>query len=415
MSTVSHSMAEGQAVGLALGETQGSHAPRIAKPSKTVAVMVGEVSGDQLGVGLMRALKDKHPDTKFRFVGIGGTLMRAEGMDSWFDAEELAVMGLAEVLRHLPRLLKRRKQATQALFDAKPDVVIGIDAPDFTLKLEQLCKQAGMRTLHYVSPSIWAWRPKRAERIIRSCDEVLCLFPMEPPLYHAQQMPARFVGHPLADAMPLPPDQTSARDALGLSHEQPVLALLPGSRMSELKRLAPDFLRAAERLAAEIDGLTVLMPAANRACHDYLCAQLTEIVEQPEAFHVLNGHASLALRAADQTLIASGTAALEAMCAGTPMVVAYRVAPLTHWIVRTFKMLKTPWYSLPNVLANELLVPELMQHDCHVDSMVEASLALWQDEARRTAMRERFAQLHQQLALNADEGAADAVWEHLNR
>lgn len=412
MSTVSHTVTtQGQTAHVLPPQDAG----RTAKPSKTIAIMVGEVSGDQLGVGLMRALKAKHPDTSFQFVGIGGELMRAEGMTSWFDAEELAVMGLAEVLRHLPRLLKRRKQATQALLAAQADVVIGIDAPDFTLKLEQRCKQAGMKTLHYVSPSIWAWRPKRAERIIRSCNEVLCLFPMEPPLYHAQNMAARFVGHPLADAMPQPADQTGARDALGLSPTQPVLALLPGSRLSELKRLAPDFLRAAERLCDEIDGLTVLVPAANRACHDFLREQLTEIIERPQTFHLLNGHASLALRAADQTLIASGTAALEAMCAGTPMVVAYRVAPLTHWVVRAFNMLKTPWYSLPNVLANERLVPELMQDDCNVDAMVQASMALWHDESRRTAMRERFAQLHQQLALNADEQAADAVWEHLNR
>ncbi|MDE2271671.1 MAG: lipid-A-disaccharide synthase, partial [Xanthomonadaceae bacterium] len=361
----------------------------------------GEDSGDLLGAELIEALRARFPAA--RFVGVGGPRMRAAGFDAWHDISELSVMGLAEVLRHLPRLLRLRASLARRLVDLKPDAFIGIDAPDFNLGLERRLKQAHVRTLHYVSPSIWAWREKRAGKIGRATDCVLCLFPMEPPLYARHGVDARFVGHPLADRFPLAPDQEAARRELGLAADEPVLAVLPGSRLSEIHRLGGIFLDAAMRVAARIPDLQIVMPAANPRCR----AALAKLLPQGSAIMLVDGQAHRAMAAADVVLLASGTAALEAMLAKRPMVVGYRIAPLTHVLVRSLGMLKTRVYSLPNILAGRMLVPELMQHDCTPAKLADAVLGWFGDAGRRDALSHEFERMH--LTLHAGGGAAAAA------
>ncbi len=318
-----------------------------ASPGPVIALVAGEASGDLLGADLIRALRVRYPQARF-------PQMRAEGFEAWWDCSALAVMGLAEVLRHLPRLLKLRGQLRQRLLQLRPDVFIGIDAPDFNLGLERRLKQAGLRTVHYVSPSVWAWRRERAARIGQSADRVLCLFPMEPPIYAEYGVDARFIGHPLAEQYPLPNDRAAARAELGIEAHAKVLAVLPGSRLGEIGRIGADFLAAAARLQAERPQLQILAPMANAACRAAFEAQLAKAAEAPR-LRLLDGQSALALRAADAVLLASGTAALEALLAGTPMVVGYRISALTHWIVRRLGLLKVSHFSLPNALAGRAL------------------------------------------------------------
>ena len=365
--------------------------------SRVFAMVAGEDSGDQLGAELIEALRVNHPDAKF--AGVGGPRMRAAGLDAWHDISELSVMGLAEVLRHLPRLLRLRASLARRLVALRPDAFIGIDAPDFNFGLERKLKQAGIATVHYVSPSIWAWREGRAEKIGRSTDSVLCLFPMEPPLYAKHGVNARFVGHPLADRFPLVPDREAARRELGLDATAPVLAVLPGSRLSEIQRLGAIFLEAAQRVAAEIPRLQVVIPAANPRCR----AALENLQGQPDAL-LVDGHAHRAMVAADVVLLASGTAALEAMLAKRPMVVGYRIAPLTHALVKGLGMLKTNVYALPNVLAGRMLVRELMQRDCTPAKLAGAVIELFRDGARRDELTHEFERMH--LSLHKGGGAA---------
>lgn len=371
--------------------------------TQRIALCAGETSGDQLGAGLIEALRERFPDAQF--AGIGGDAMRAAGMDTWFDASELAVMGLAEVLAHLPRLLKLRKAFRQRVLDWKPDVFIGIDAPDFNLGVERWLKQRGVRTVHDVSPSVWAWRENRALRIGESADRVLCLFPMEPPIYARHGVDAAFIGHPLADAIPLQPDRGGARAALGESADAPILALLPGSRLGEIRRMLPDFTDAARRLAADVPGLRVLVPAANAQCRTAIHA----IVGDAPAFRVIDGRAQQIMIASDAVLLASGTAALEAMLCKRPMVVGHRIAPLTYRIVRLFGMLKSAHVSLPNVLAGEALIPELLQADCTPGNLHAALLRWFRDDEAVAALQPRFLAIHQTLRRDASARAAEAV------
>lgn len=374
-----------------------------------IALVAGEASGDQLGAGLVAELRQRFPDAEF--AGIGGPLMRAEGLDAWHDASELAVMGLAEVLRHLPRLLRLRRTLRERLLAWRPDVFVGIDAPDFNLGVERWLKQRGVRTVHYVSPSVWAWRESRAERIGQSADRVLCLFPMEPPIYARHGVDARFVGHPLADALPLEPDRGAARAALGLAPDAPVLAVLPGSRLGEIRRLGAIFLEAAARLAPQLPGLQVVVPAANAECRALLDA-LAKDAGLP--VRVLDRDAQRAMIAGDAVLLASGTAALEAMLCKRPMVVGYRLAPLSHALVRAFGLLKVARVSLPNVLAGEALVPELLQDDCTPEKLAAALLPMLRDPAVGVALQPRFREIHLQLRQDASARAADAVAELLH-
>lgn len=365
--------------------------------SRVFAMVAGEDSGDLLGSELIEALRANHPGA--RFVGVGGPRMRAAGLDAWQDISELSVMGLAEVLRHLPRLLRLRALLARRLAALNPDVFIGIDAPDFNFGLERKLKHAGIPTVHYVSPSIWAWREGRAEKIRGAADCVLCLFPMEPALYAKHGVNARFVGHPLADRFPLVPDRGTARRELGLDADAPVLAVLPGSRLSEIHRLGAVFLDAARRVAAEVPGLQVVIPAANPRCRE----AIDKLPREPGA-RVVDGHAHRAMVAADVVLLASGTAALEAMLAKRPMVVGYRIAPLTHALVKGLGMLKTDVYALPNVLAGKTLVPELMQHDCTPARLADAVIGLFRDPARRDELTHEFERMH--LSLHKGGGAA---------
>jgi lipid-A-disaccharide synthase len=374
-----------------------------------IALVAGEASGDLLGAGLIEEIRRRHPDALF--AGIGGPAMRAAGMVTWHDCSELAVMGLAEVLRHLPRLLRLRRETRQRVLDWAPNVFVGIDAPDFNLGLEKRLKAAGLRTVHYVSPSVWAWREGRAKKIGLSADRVLCLFPMEPPIYARHGVDARFVGHPLADAIALLPDRIEARTRLGLPPGGRVLALLPGSRLGEIARLLPAFLDAARLLARDLPGLHIVIPAANAACREAIERVLASAngALVRESIGVLDGHAQAAMIASDVVLLASGTAALEAMLTKRPMVVGYRISALTYRLVMWLGLMKVDRYSLPNVLANEPIVPELMQEDCTPEKLA-AALHVWFDNPEAVAgLQARYLAIHQSLRQDASARAADAV------
>jgi len=363
-----------------------------------IAVVAGEASGDILGSGLMRAIKTRHPDAQF--IGVGGPLMEAEGMRSYFPMERLSVMGLVEVLGRLKELLARRKLLIQTLIDEKPDVFIGIDAPDFTLNIELKLRQAGIKTVHYVSPSVWAWRQKRVLKIREGCDLMLTLLPFEARFYEEKGVPVRFVGHPLADTIPLDADRDAARAELGLGNG-PVVALMPGSRGGEVGRLGALFFDTAERLLAQRPNIRFVLPCASPQRR----AQLEVLLQGRDLpLTLLDGRSHVALAACDAVLIASGTATLEALLYKRPMVVAYRLAPLTYWILK--RMVKSPYVSLPNLLAQRLLVPELLQDAATAEALAQTLLPLLDSGAEQTA---GFDALHRTLRRDASNQAADAV------
>lgn len=377
----------------------------------TIALCAGEASGDQLGAALIKELRARRPD--LRCVGIGGPAMRAAGLECWFDASELSVMGLVEVLRHLPRLLRLRRQFLERLKATAPSLYVGIDAPDFNLGVERRLKASGIRTVHYVSPSIWAWRQTRARKIGASAERVLCLFPFEPELYQRYGVDARFVGHPFADELPLVPDRAAALADLGLDSVAKVLAVLPGSRRGEIRRLGDDFLTTAQAFLAAHPDWHVLIPVAQPQLAAALSAQLAQI-GAPPAIRLVDGRMRTVLAACQLCLVASGTATLEALLCQRPMVVAYRIAPLTYWIVRTFGILKVRNYSLPNVLAGRDLVPEISQDDVIPDRLLPA-LEHWlqhpEDGLRFVA---ECQVIHERLRQNASARAAEAVLECLS-
>lgn len=376
-----------------------------------IALVAGEASGDGLGAGLIDELRRRFPDAEFS--GIGGDAMRNSGCQTWFDASELALMGLAEILRHLPRLLKLRREFRERVFEWQPDVFIGIDAPDFNLGVEKWLKQRGIRTVHYVSPSVWAWREKRAEKIGASADMVLCLFPMEPPIYARHGIDARFVGHPMADGIPACCDREQARAELGLSSAAKVLAVLPGSRLGEVGRLGGNFFEAAWQVSERIPGLHVVVPAANDACRRLISEQLSASALPVAYSHLLDGNARTAMVAADVVLLASGTATLETMLVKRPMVVGYRVAELTYRIVKALGLLKVDRYALPNILAGQDLAPELMQHDCTPDKLAAAVLRWFDEPQLAAALQPVYQRLHDELRCDASARAAEAIAELL--
>lgn len=370
-----------------------------------IALVAGEASGDILGAGLMQALKARHPDAEF--IGVGGARMEAEGLQSSFPMERLAVMGLVEVLGRLFELLGRRRQLARELIAAKPDVFIGIDAPDFNLGLELKLRRAGIKTVHYVSPSVWAWRQKRVLKIRDACDLMLTLFPFEAQFYDAHQVPVRFVGHPLADAIPPQADRAAAREALGLPQDEPVVALMPGSRGGEVARLGELFLDAAIRLRALRPGIRFLLPCATPERR----AQLEQMLASRDLpLTLLDGRSHEALAACDAVLIASGTATLEALLYKRPMVVAYRVAPLTYRILK--RLVKSPYISLPNLLAERLLVPELIQDAASADALAQSLAPLIDGGEVQT---ERFDVIHRALRRDASAQAAEAVLKLVGR
>lgn len=364
-----------------------------------IALVAGEASGDILGSGLMQALKARYPDA--RFIGVGGPRMQREGLDSYFPMERLSVMGLVEVLGRLPELLSRRKRLIRTLIDARPDVFIGIDAPDFTLGVELKLRRAGIKTVHYVSPSVWAWRQKRVLKIREACDLMLTLFPFEARFYDEHQVPVRFVGHPLADTIDLQADRAAAREVLGVAGQTPLVALLPGSRGGEVSRLGALFLDAAERLRAMRPGVQFVLPCASAERR----AQLEQLLAGRDLpLLLLDGRSHEALAACDAVLIASGTATLEALLYKRPMVVAYRVAPLTFKILK--RLVKSPYISLPNLLAERLLVPELIQDAATPEALAQTLAPLLDDGEVQT---EGFDVIHRALRQDASRQAADAV------
>jgi len=371
--------------------------------SPLFVLVAGEASGDLLGADLIAGLRGRFPNARIQ--GIGGPRMAAGGMEIWHSAERLSVMGYVEVLKHLPRLLAIRRDVYKRTLQARPTAFIGIDAPDFNLGLERKLKPNGVRTAHYVSPSVWAWRENRAAKIGASADRVLCLFPMEPPIYARHGVAAQFVGHPLADAFALEPDQAAARRLLGIPADVPVLALLPGSRLGEIRRLGSDFLEAAAILKRQIPDLHIVAPMANATCR----AAFASLCHGRADLHLIDGASHDAMIASDAVLLASGTAALEAMLAKRPMVVAYRIAPLTHWIVKTFGLLRTDVYSLPNILAGRRIVPELMQDDCKPAALADALLPHLRARTIAPELLAEFRRVHASLRGDALHNAAAAV------
>ncbi|UPY94203.1 lipid-A-disaccharide synthase [Pectobacterium sp. 21LCBS03] len=372
----------------------------------TIGLVAGETSGDILGAGLIRALKEKVPDA--RFVGVAGPRMQAEGCEAWYEMEELAVMGIVEVLGRLPRLLKIRRDLTQRFSELQPDVFVGIDAPDFNITLEGNLKKRGINTIHYVSPSVWAWRQKRVFKIGKATNLVLAFLPFEKAFYDRFNVPCRFIGHTMADAMPLHPDKLAARATLGIAPDVPCLALLPGSRGAEVEMLSEDFLNTAVLLRQHFTDLEIVVPLVNSKRREQF-ERIKSSVAPDLRVHLLDGQAREAMIASDAALLASGTAALECMLAKCPMVVGYRMKPFTFWLAQ--RLVKTPWVSLPNLLAGRELVAEQLQTDCTPDKLAAALLPLFADTEKMAELRATFVDLHQQIGCNADEQAAQAVLE----
>lgn len=374
----------------------GGAAPRIA-------MVAGEASGDLLAGLLLAALRRRWPALVAQ--GIGGPQMAAQGFDAWWPHERLAVRGYAEVLRHYRGLVALRRELGDRLLAERPDLFIGVDAPDFNLGLAERLRAAGLRTVQFVSPSIWAWRPGRVHQIARAVDAVLCLFPFEPAIYAAHGVAAHFVGHPLADEIPLEVPRAAARAALGIADTDRVVALLPGSRRSEIAYIAPLLVAAADRMWRERPSLRFVLPAAPG-----LRAQIEPLlvrrgVHAPIA--LLDGQAHTALAACDLTLIASGTATLEAALFKRPMVIVYNMHWLSwHWMKRQ-KML--PWVGLPNILLRDGVVPELLQGAATPERVAEAGLAWLADEAAGARLAARFLQLHLELRRDTAQAATDAI------
>jgi lipid-A-disaccharide synthase len=369
-----------------------------------IGIVAGEASGDTIAAGLISAIRECVPDAEFE--GVAGPRMQAAGCVSLFPMERLSVMGLTEVLAHLPGLLGMRRALRRHFTATPPDVFIGVDAPDFNLGLERALKRAGVRTLHYVSPSVWAWRRYRVRKIAASADCVLTLFPFEARFYHEQGVPARFVGHPLADAIADDVDRTAAREQLGLAPDGQVVALLPGSRVGEVGRLARPFLEAAAWCQARHPGLRFVVPLASGGCRAAFEQALASLPAPPPVT-LLDGRGLEAMAAADAVLLASGTATLECMLLKRPMVVAYRLTALTYRLAR--RLVSTPFIALPNLLAGRPLVAELIQDDVTAENLGRELLRLLDDPERAGNLAHAFAGLHAELRRDASRSAAEVV------
>ena len=375
--------------------------------TQVFAMVAGETSGDVLGADLIRALKKHYPNAIFE--GIGGPKMQAEGFQSLFEMERLSVMGFVEPLKRLPELLGIRRTIVNRYTKNQPAVFIGIDSPDFNTTIEFRLRKAGVKTVHYVSPSVWAWRQGRIKKIKKSVDLMLCLLPFEAAFYVQHDVPVLFVGHPLAGQFGDQPDIQGARLQLGLDADRPVLCIMPGSRAGEVNMMAEVFLDTASTVVASVEGLQLVIPAANDARY----TQLTDILAaRPELdIKLLLQQSHLAMEASDAVLLASGTTALEAMLLKKPMVVSYRLGALTYKLLSPF--IKTPFVSIPNLLANKMLVPELVQDQAVVSELAPAVLDAL-DQTKREALVASFDTLHQQLAVESGAIAATAIVELVN-
>ena len=380
----------------------------MSKPIR-IGMVAGEPSGDVLAAGMVAELKRQYPDAVIE--GIGGPNMINAGFHSLFDMETLSVMGLVEVLSHLPAILKVKKQLLAHFEQNPPDIFVGIDAPDFNLRVEKALKARGIKTMHYVSPTVWAWREKRIHKIAKAANRVLGLFPFEQQVYDKYNVPYTFVGHTMADAIAIVPDQRASRDALGIDGNAPVLAVLPGSRRGEVDTLLPVFLETIEAIHAKRSDIQFLIPAANEHRFAQIKAILLEAdnAEERLPIQVTQGISRDAMIASDVILLASGTATLEAMLCKRPMVAAYKLAPLTYKIMQ--RLYKAPFFTLPNLLADEAIIPELLQEEVNAENMSNQLLNFF--ESDNSALISRFTDLHHTLKCNADKTAAKAVVEEL--
>lgn len=371
-----------------------------------VAIVAGEASGDLLAAHLIEALKRRLPGAEF--CGIGGPKMQRAGCEVWWPAETLAVRGYAEVLRHYRKIAGVRRALLKRLRADPPDVFIGVDAPDFNLWLEARLKRAGIRTVHYVSPSVWAWRGGRIAKIARAADHLLALFPFEPPLYAKTGLAVSYVGHPLADVLPVATDRAAARERLDLpAGAAPVFALLPGSRQSEVHYMAELCIRTAGLLRARFPEALFLVPLASRETRNQFETELWRLGAQEWPLKMLYGHAQDALAACDAALVASGTATLEAALLKAPMAIAYRMSPWSWRLMR--RMRYQPWVGLPNILAGRFVVPEFLQDDATPENLAQALGNLVQDGEVKRRLTRCFTDLHRQLRQDTAEKAAGAI------
>ena len=376
-----------------------------------IALVAGEASGDLLASHLIAALKARLPDAVF--FGIGGPKMQAQGFDAWWPMEKLAVMGYVEALKHYREISGIRRQLKKRLLNDRPDIFIGVDAPDFNLGLETDLKSAGIKTIHYVSPSIWAWRGGRIKKIARAVNRVLALFPMEPPLYEKERIPVTYVGHPLADIIPLETSQLAVREKLALPRDVPIFALLPGSRRGELEMMADTFVQTAKLIRQNLlpDAMFVVPLTTRETRLRFEMAIYTQQAGDVP-FRLLFGHAQDALGAADVSLVASGTATLEAALIKRPMVITYKIARLSYWIMK--RMAYQAFVGLPNILAGRLVVPEILQDQATPENLAEALVKLYEDKENAAAVAAAFTDIHLQLRQNTAEKAANAVIACLN-
>ncbi|WP_240668299.1 lipid-A-disaccharide synthase [Piscinibacter defluvii] len=372
-------------------------------------MVAGEASGDLLAGLLLGGLRQRWPE--LQAFGIGGPAMARHGFEAWWPHDKLAVRGYVEVLSHYRELLGIRNQLGERLLKERPDVFIGVDAPDFNLELETRLKATGVKTVHFVSPSIWAWRGKRIEKIRKAADEVLCIFPFEPPIYAKQGIPATYVGHPLADTIPLEVPRAAARAALGLAEGDTVVALLPGSRRSEIQYIAPRLFDAAAQMQALRPGLRYLLPVVPGLRH--LVEPLRKLHAEQVAVELLDGRSHELLAACDVTLVASGTATLEAALFKRPMVICYAMHALSWQMMKRMKY--QPWVGLPNILLRDFAVPELIQGDATPERLAHAALAWLDDAPRCAALHSRFEALHRELRCDTARTATDAIEKLLAR
>ncbi|WP_412479964.1 lipid-A-disaccharide synthase [Azonexus sp. IMCC34839] len=375
-----------------------------------IAMVAGEASGDLLASHLIAALKQHLPDAVF--YGIGGPKMQAQGFDAWWPMDKLSVMGYWDALKHYREIAGIRRQLKKRLLDLKPDIFIGVDAPDFNLGLETDLRSAGVRTMHYVSPSIWAWRGGRIKKIARAANRVLALFPMEPPLYEKERIPVTYVGHPMADIIPLQTNKQLVREKLELPRSVPIFAMLPGSRRGELEMMADTFVQTAQLIRERhLPNAQFVVPLATRETRLQFEAAIYRQQAGDVPFRLLFGHAQDALGAADVSLVASGTATLEAALLKRPMVITYKIAKFSYWLMK--RMAYLPYVGLPNILSGRFVVPEILQNEATAENLCEALVKQYQDKENAEAVEAAFTELHLQLRQNTAEKAAQAVLQCL--
>jgi lipid-A-disaccharide synthase len=383
----------------------------IGAPAR-IAMVAGEASGDALGAHLIEALSTALPGA--RFAGIGGPKMQAAGFDAWYPAETLAVGGYVEVLRHLPEILRVRRELLSRLLADPPDLFIGVDAPDFNLGLEEKLHARGIRTVQYVAPQVWAWRSHRVHQLRRGVDRVLALFPFEATLLEQADVPVSFVGHPLADQVPEVPDRQGAREQFRLSSAHTVVALLPGSRVREVESMGELFIRSAQLIHRQVRGVHFLVPLLSRATRSSFEQTLYRLEAQDLPLTILFGHAHMAMTAADSVLLASGTASLEAALLKRPMVVTYRLSPLTYALIKR-RGYRLPYVALPNILAGRFIVPEILQDEATPENLAQAVINQLGDKVVRQRQEQAFLELHRALRQNTSERLVEAIVPLLSR